>query len=99
MFDKLVTDLETAGVTQGDVSGERALVYSGLAIAALRGDDMMFRLGRDDLDTRGALSLAGATQPNGESDWVLVPIAQCNEWERLASQALERAQKQASAGA
>lgn len=99
LFDKMLTDLDDAGVDEGERSGERALVYSGVAFGVLRGDDMRFRLGSDDLDARGALSLAGASQAHGESDWVSVPVAECNEWERLARQALERARSEAEAGA
>ncbi len=98
MFDKMRTDLVDDGVDEGERSGERALVYSSIAFAVLHGDDMRFRLGSNDLDARGALSLAGARQAHHESDWVSVPVTECNEWERLAKQALERVRDEVTAG-
>ena len=72
--------------------GMPTLKLNGKAIGGLWGDAMTFKLGPDAL--AGALRLEGAQQfdPSGlgrpMKAWVVVPLAQSDEWGRLAQLAL-----------
>ena len=91
-YDEIATDLASAGVKASTMFGMPTLKLNGKALGGLWGDAMTFKLGPEAL--AAALSLEGARQfdPSGlgrpMKGWVVVPVAQSGEWERLARLAL-----------
>jgi hypothetical protein len=91
-YDEIAAGLEGAGVKASSMFGMPTLKVNGKAIGGLWGDAMTFKLAPDAL--ADALRLEGAQQfdPSGlgrpMKAWVVVPLAQADEWERLAQLAL-----------
>jgi hypothetical protein len=91
-YDEIAAALDGAGVKASSMFGMPTLKLNGKALGGLWGDAMTFKLAPDAL--ADALSLPGAQQfdPSGlgrpMKAWVVVPLAQSGEWERLARLAL-----------
>ena len=91
-YDQIAAGLEVAGVKASSMFGMPTLKLDGKAIGGLWGDAMTFKLNPEAL--AAALELDGAQQfdPSGlgrpMKAWVVVPLAQAEEWERLARLAL-----------
>ena len=91
-YDAIAATLEPAGVKASSMFGMPTLKLDGKAIGGLWGDAMTFKLAPDAL--ADALRIEGAQQfdPSGlgrpMKAWVVVPLAQSGEWERLAQLAL-----------
>jgi hypothetical protein len=91
-YDVIAAGLEGAGVKASSMFGMPTLKRNGKAIGGLWGDAMTFKLAPDAL--ADALRLEGARQfdPSGlgrpMKAWVVIPLAQSEEWERLAQLAL-----------
>jgi hypothetical protein len=91
-YDEIAAGLEGAGVMASSMFGMPTLKLKGKAIGGLWGDAMTFKLAPDAL--ANALRLEGAQQfdPSGlerpMKAWVVVPLAESDEWERLAQLAL-----------
>ena len=91
-YDEIAARLEGAGVKASSMFGMPSLKRNGKAIGGLWGDAMTFKLAPDAL--ADALRLEGVRQfdPSGlgrpMKAWVVVPLAQSGEWERLAQLAL-----------
>src|SRR5215212_6185522 len=94
-FDEIVDELAPRGVLPGALFGARSLTVDGTAFACLKSDQLAVRLGAGSPAHAGALALDGATlfDPSGKGrpfkDWVTVPMAVSDEWERLAESALD----------
>jgi hypothetical protein len=91
-YDVIAAGLEGAGVKASSMFGMPTLKRDGKAIGGLWGDAMTFKLAPDAL--ADALRLEGARQfdPSGlgrpMKAWVVIPLEQSEEWERLAQLAL-----------
>jgi hypothetical protein len=91
-YDAIAATLEGAGVKASSMFGMPTLKLDGKAIGGLWGDAMTFKLAPDAL--AHALRIEGAQQfdPSGlgrpMKAWVVIPLAQSGEWERLARLAL-----------
>jgi hypothetical protein len=91
-YDEIAAGLEGAGVKASSMFGMPTLKRNGKAIGGLWGDAMTFKLAPEAL--ADALRLEGAQQfdPSGlgrpMKAWVVVPVAQSGEWQRLAQLAL-----------
>jgi hypothetical protein len=91
-YDEIAARLEGAGVKASSMFGMPTLKRTGKAIGGLWGDAMTFKLAPDAL--ADALRLDGAQlfDPSGlgrpMKAWVVVPLAQSGEWERLAQLAV-----------
>jgi len=91
-YDQIAAGLAGAGVKASTMFGMPTLKRNGKAIGGLWGDAMTFKLAPDAL--ADALRLEGVRQfdPSGlgrpMKAWVVVPLAQSGEWERLAQLAL-----------
>jgi hypothetical protein len=91
-YDVIAAGLEGAGVKASSMFGMPTLKRDGKAIGGLWGDAMTFKLAPDAL--ADALRLEGARQfdPSGlgrpMKAWVVIPLEQSGEWERLAQLAL-----------
>jgi hypothetical protein len=91
-YEEIAAALEGAGVKASSMFGMPTLKRNGKAIGGLWGDAMTFKLDPDAL--AGALRIEGAHQfdPSGlgrpMKAWVVVPLSQSGEWERLAQLAL-----------
>jgi len=91
-YDEIASGLEGAGVKASTMFGMPTLKRNGKAIGGLWGDAMTFKLAPDAL--ADALRLEGVQQfdPSGLGRplkaWVVVPLAQSAEWQRLAQLAL-----------
>jgi hypothetical protein len=91
-YDVIAAGLEAAGVKASSMFGMPTLKRDGKAIGGLWGDAMTFKLAPDAL--ADALRLEGAQQfdPSGlgrpMKAWVVIPLEQSEEWERLAQLAL-----------
>jgi hypothetical protein len=91
-YDEIAAGLAGAGVTASSMFGMPTLKRNGKAIGGLWGDAMTFKLAADAV--ADALLLEGVQQfdPSGlgrpMKAWVVVPLAQSAEWERLAGLAL-----------
>jgi hypothetical protein len=91
-YDEIAAGLAGAGVKASSMFGMPTLKRNGKAIGGLWGDAMTFKLAPEAV--ADALSLEGAKQfdPSGlgrpMKAWVVVPLAQSGEWERLAQLAL-----------
>jgi hypothetical protein len=94
-YDEIAAGLEGAGVKASSMFGMPTLKLNGKAIGGLWGDAMTFKLAPDGL--ADALRIEGAQpfDPSGMGRpmkaWVVVPLAQSGEWERLAGLALAAA--------
>ena len=91
-YEEIAAGLEGAGVKASSMFGMPTLKRNGKATGGLWGDAMTFKLAPEAL--ADALNLDGAHQfdPSGlgrpMKAWVVVPLAQSGEWERLAQLAL-----------
>jgi hypothetical protein len=91
-YEEIAAGLEGAGVKASSMFGMPTLKLNGKALGGLWGDAMTFKLAPEALAE--ALRIAGARQfdPSGlgrpMKAWVVVPLAQSGEWERLAGLAL-----------
>ena len=91
-YDEIAAGLEGAGVKASSMFGMPTLKLNGKASGGLWGDAITFKLGPDAVAE--ALRLEGVLQfdPSGlgrpMKAWVVVPLAQSGEWERLAHLAL-----------
>jgi len=90
-YDEIAAGLEAAGVKASTMFGMPTLKLNGKAIGGLWGDAMTFKLAPKAL--ADALRLPGVQHfdPSGSRPmkaWVVVPLAQSEEWERLARLAL-----------
>ena len=90
-YDEIAAGLEGAGVKASSMFGMPTLKLNGKALGGLWGDAMTFKLAPEAL--ADALSLPGAQRfdPSGSRPmkaWVVVPLEQSGEWERLARLAL-----------
>ena len=91
-YDEVAAGLEGAGVKASSMFGMPTLKLNGKAIGGLWGDAMTFKLAPDAL--ANALRIEGAQpfDPSGMGRamkaWVVIPLAQSGEWERLARLAL-----------
>jgi hypothetical protein len=91
-YDVIAAGHEAAGVKASSMFGRPTLKRDGKAIGGLWGDAMTFKLAPDAL--ADALRLEGARQfdPSGlgrpMKAWVVIPLEQSEEWERLAQLAL-----------
>jgi hypothetical protein len=91
-YDEIAAALDGAGVKASSMFGMPTLKLNGKALGGLWGDAMTFKLAPDAL--ADALKLPGAQQfdPLGlgrpMKAWVVVPLEQSAEWERLARLAL-----------
>ena len=91
-YDEIAAGLAAAGVMASKMFGMPTLKRNGKAIGGLWGDAMTFKLSPDAV--ADALRLEGVQQfdPSGlgrpMKAWVVVPLAQSAEWERLARLAL-----------
>ena len=94
-YDAIAAGLEGAGVKASSMFGMPTLKLNGKAIGGLWGDAMTFKLGPDALTD--ALRIDGVRQfdPSGMGRpmkaWVVVPLEQSGEWERLAGLAVAAA--------
>jgi len=91
-YQEIAAGLEGAGVRASSMFGMPTLKLNGKAIGGLWGDAMTFKLAPEAL--ADALRIEGAHQfdPSGlgrpMKAWVVVPLEQSGEWERLARLAL-----------
>ena len=91
-YEEIAAGLEGAGVKASSMFGMPTLKLNGKAIGGLWGDAMTFKLAPDALAE--ALGIQGVHQfdPSGlgrpMKAWVVVPLEQSGEWERLARLAL-----------
>lgn len=91
-YEAIAAGLEGAGVKASSMFGMPTLKLDGKAIGGLWGDAMTFKLAPDAL--ADALRIEGAHQfdPSGlgrpMKAWVVVPLEQSGEWERLARLAM-----------
>jgi hypothetical protein len=91
-YEAIAATLEQAGVKASSMFGMPTLKRDGKAIGGLYGDAMTFKLSGEA--HANALRLQGAHpfDPSGMGRpmkaWVVVPVAQAGEWERLARLAL-----------
>jgi hypothetical protein len=91
-YDEIAAGLAGAGVSASSMFGMPTLKRNGKAIGGLWGDAMTFKLAPDAV--ADALRLEGVQQfdPSGlgrpMKAWVVVPLTQSAEWERLAQLAL-----------
>jgi hypothetical protein len=92
-YEEIAAGLAGAGVKASSMFGMPTLKLNGKAIGGLWGDAMTFKLAPGALAE--ALRLDGAQQfdPSGlgrpMKAWVVIPLAQSGEWERLARLALD----------
>lgn len=91
-YDEIAAGLEAAGVKASSMFGMPTLKLNGKAIGGLWGDAMTFKLDPDAL--ADALRIDGARQfdPSGlgrpMKAWVVIPVEQSEEWDRLAQLAV-----------
>lgn len=94
-FDEIVDDLTPRGVLPGALFGARSLTVDGTAFACLKNGRLAVKLGAGTAAHTGALTLDGASlfDPSGKGrpfeDWVAVPVAESDEWGRLAEAGLD----------
>jgi hypothetical protein len=94
-FDEIVDDLAPRGVLPGALFGARSLTLEGTAFACFKNDQLAVKLGAGTPAHTAALELDGAAlfDPSGKGrpfrDWVAVPVAESDEWGRLAASGLE----------
>ena len=93
-FDDVVVALEPLGARRAKMMGRPMLALGSKMFACLEGDRLAFRLGRDTPEFAAALALPGAQlfSPGASNrvfkDWVALPIARADDWERFAVAAL-----------
>ncbi|MEP7041268.1 MAG: hypothetical protein ABI864_06800 [Chloroflexota bacterium] len=90
-YDEIAAELAGAGVKASSMFGMPTLKRNGKALGGLWGDAMTFKLAPEAV--AAALRLPGVQQfdPSGSRPmkaWVVVPLEQSAEWERLARLAL-----------
>lgn len=91
-YDEIATGLEAAGVKASSMFGMPTLKRNGKAIGGLWGDAMTFKLSPDAVADALRIDGVHPFDPSGlgrpMKAWVVVPLAQSGEWERLAQLAL-----------
>ncbi len=91
-YDEIATGLAGAGVKASSMFGMPTLKLNGKAIGGLWGDAMTFKLAPAALAEALRLDGAQSFDPSGMGRpmkaWVVVPLSQAGEWERLARLAL-----------
>lgn len=91
-YEAIAAGLEAAGVKASSMFGMPTLKRNGKAIGGLWGDGMTFKLAPDALEDALQIDGAGQFDPSGlgrpMKAWVVIPLAQSGEWERLAQLAL-----------
>lgn len=93
-FDQIAGDLAARGVLPGAMFGSRSLTLEGTAFACLKGGRFAVKLGVGSQAHADAMALDGAElfDPSGKGrpfkDWVAVPAALADDWDRLAEAAL-----------
>ena len=91
-YDAIAAGLAGAGVNASSMFGMPTLKLNGKAIGGLWGDAMTFKLAPDALADALRLEGAQSFDPSGMGRpmkaWVVVPLSQSGEWERLARLAL-----------
>jgi len=91
-YEEIAAGLVGAGVKASSMFGMPTLKRNGKAIGGLWGDAMTFKLAPDAVAE--ALRIEGTNHfdPSGRGRpmkaWVVVPVEQSGEWERLAQLAL-----------
>ena len=86
MFDALAVEMRGEGVSIGMAFGHRALKHSGLGVACLEHDTMVFRLPASTPEHAEALAVEGAhtwapsTLNAALPDWVVVPLSSSARW-------------------
>ena len=94
-YDAVAAGLAGAGVKASSMFGMPTLKLNGKAIGGLWGDAMTFKLAPDALADALRLEGAQSFDPSGRGRpmkaWVVVPLSQSGEWERLARLALAAA--------
>jgi hypothetical protein len=94
-YDAIAAALTGAGVRASSMFGMPTLKLNGKAIGGLWGDAMTFKLDPDALADALGLEGAQSFDPSGMGRpmkaWVVVPLSQSAEWERLARLALAAA--------
>ena len=86
LFDGLAAELHDDGVSTGMAYGHRALKHSGLGVACLAGDSMVFRLPvgtpehTEAMAVEGAHTWAPSTLNAALPDWVVVPVESSARW-------------------
>jgi len=94
-FGAIVDDLAPRGVLPGAMFGARSLTLEGTAFACLKNEQLAVRLGAGTPAHAEALQITGASlfDPSGKGrpfkDWVAVPVAESDEWGRLAAAGLD----------
>lgn len=91
-YDEIAAGLAGAGVKPSSMFGMPTLKLNGKAIGGLWGDAMTFKLAPEALADALRIDGVEAFDPSGMGRpmkaWVVVPLAQSGEWERLARLAL-----------
>ena len=91
-YEEIATGLARLGVKASAMFGMPTLKVDGKALAGLYGDAMTFKLSGDAHAEALALRGAHLFDPSGMGRpmkaWVVVPVTQAAEWERLAQLAL-----------
>jgi hypothetical protein len=91
-YDEIAAALEGAGVRASRMFGMPTLKRNGKAIGGLWGDAMTFKLAPEALADALRIDGVESFDPSGMGRpmkaWVVVPLAQAGEWERLAQLAL-----------
>jgi hypothetical protein len=91
-YDDIAAELAGAGVKASSMFGMPTLKRDGKAIGGLWGDAMTFKLAPDALADALRIEGVESFDPSGMGRpmkaWVVVPLAQAREWERLARLAL-----------
>jgi hypothetical protein len=91
-YDEIAAALEGAGVKASTMFGMPTLKMNGKAMGGLWGDAMTFKLAPDALAEALRLDGVQLFDPSGMGRpmkaWVVVPLSQAAEWDRLAQLAL-----------
>lgn len=91
-YEEVAAGLEGAGVKASSMFGMPTLKLDGKAIGGLWGDAMTFKLGPEALAEALRIQGAHSFDPSGRGRpmkaWVVIPLEQSAEWERLAQHAL-----------
>jgi hypothetical protein len=94
-YDAIAAELAGAGVKASSMFGMPTLKLNGKAIGGLWGDAMTFKLAPDALAEALRIDGVASFDPSGMGrpmkSWVVVPLSQSDEWERLARLALAAA--------
>jgi hypothetical protein len=91
-YDEIAAGLAGAGVKASSMFGMPTLKRNGKAIGGLWGDAMTFKLAPDAVADAMRIDGVESFDPSGMGRpmkaWIVVPLAQSGEWERLARLAL-----------